>query len=473
MEMDWTTDKITNNDRGPKLSDLVDMLDLPSGAEFKQIRMIGPSRRVAKHYLPVFKQDGTPVMKNGQQVRIPKVCLAYDDKTDEYSGKCPYCKIDPDSPKKEVHTNVIDREEQENEPAKKKPRSDKEKKRRPMGNKGEKYFIKDGKSSKAYTPARFMIIKSSVGGKISDFTSLNKKKLKDGTVKTFGPDHPKYGFDMQIKFDKNKSGSEMYSVVKDERTSLSEEELDMLLWDIYTEQPEEYDVAKKEAASFAKRMEAGAKNNKNSDEDDDEDDDERPKKSKNKKSSKSKSEDDSWDDDEDFESDDDDEDDDEPKSKKKIKDKKSSKSKKKSRDEDEDDDDDWEDNDDEDEEEDEDERPKKSSKSSKGSASKNKSKKNEDDDEDDDWESDDDDEDDEDEDERPKKKSKVKDKKPSKSKRSRDDDDDDEDEDDEDSDDEDDEDEDERPKKSKNKKSSSKNKSRKDDDDDDDDWDDD
>lgn len=464
--MDWTTDKITNNDKGPKLSDLVDMLDLPSGAEFKAIRMIGPSRRVAKHYLPVFKQDGTPVMKNGQQVRIPKVCLAYDDKTDEYSGKCPYCKIDPDTPKKEVHTNVIDREEQEAEPSKKKPRSDKEKKRRPMGPKGEKFFIKDGKSSKAWTPCRFQVIKSSVGGKISDYTSLNKKKLKDGSVKVFGPDHPKFGFDLQIKFDKNKSGSEMYSVVKDDRTALTEEELDYLLWDIYTEQPEEYDVAKKEAASFAKRMEAGAKNGKNKDDDDDEDedDDDRPKKSKSKKSSKSEDED--WDDDEDFESDD--EDDDEPKSKKKVKSSKSSKSsKKKSRD---DDDDDWEDNDDDDDEneedEEEDERPKKSSKSSKKSSSKKKSKKDEDEDEDDDWESDDDDSDDDDDDEeeeRPKKKSKVN-KKSSKSKRSRDDDDEEEDE-------EDDDDEEDRPKKSKNKKSSKK-KSR-DEEDDDDDWDDD
>ena len=462
--MDWTTDKITNNDKGPKLSDLVDMLDLPSGAEFKAIRMIGPSRRVAKHYLPVFKQDGTPVMKNGQQVRIPKVCLAYDDKTDEYSGKCPYCKIDPDTPKKEVHTNVIDREEQEAEPSKKKPRSDKEKKSRPMGPKGEKFFIKDGKSSKAWTPCRFQVIKSSVGGKISDYTSLNKKKLKDGSVKVFGPDHPKFGFDLQIKFDKNKSGSEMYSVVKDDRTALTEEELDYLLWDIYTEQPEEYDVAKKEAASFAKRMEAGAKNGKNKDDDDeDEDDGDRPKKSKSKKSSKSEDED--WDDDEDFESDD--EDDDEPKSKKKVKSSKSSKSsKKKSRD----DDDDWEDNDDDDDEneedEEEDERPKKSSKSSKKSSSKKKSKKDEDEDEDDDWESDDDDSDDDDDDEeeeRPKKKSKVN-KKSSKSKRSRDDDDEEEDE-------EDDDEEEDRPKKSKNKKSSKK-KSR-DEEDDDDDWDDD
>src|SRR5690554_3151522 len=116
--MDWSRDRIGNNNRQPMLKDKVEMLKLEDGEDFKLIRMIGPSKRVAYHMIPVFKQDGTPVMnKFKQQVRIPKVCLAYDAVTGEFAEdhekKCPYCKIDPDTPKIEVHSNAIDRELQE------------------------------------------------------------------------------------------------------------------------------------------------------------------------------------------------------------------------------------------------------------------------------------------------------------------------------------------------------------------------
>ena len=467
--MDWTKDKVTNNDKGPKLPDLVEMLDTPSGADFKLIRMIGPSKRVAKHYMPVFNAKGEAIIKKGQQVKIPKICLAYNDTTNAFDkGPCPYCKVDPDAPKIEVHTNVIDREAQENAPGKQKPRSKKEDRERDMN--GYMCKIKDNKQSGAYTPARFMVIKTSVGNKVSDFTALNKvKNKKTGKVVKYPPQHPKYGFDMNIKFDNTKAGSEMYSVVRDERTPLTEEELDILLWDINIDQPETLEKAKAEAASLKKRMDA-AGNSGGSDSDDDEDD--TPKKKGSKKAAESED----WDEDEDFE-----DDDEKPAKKKKKKpvddededdeeeDEKPVKKKKKKPVEDDDDDLEDDDEDEDEDDEEEEERPKK--KSSKKVVKSTKKKKPVDDDDDDEEDEEEEDEDDDDEDEKPVKKSS---KKAPVKKKKKPVEDDDEDEDDEE---EDDEEEEERPaKKSKKPVKSTKKKKKPADDDDNDedsDWDDD
>lgn len=393
--MDWSKQNFNSNQRAPMLKDKVELLELPDGEDFKLIRMIGPSKRVAYHMLPVFKQDGTPVMnKFKQQVRIPKLCLAYDPLTGELpedaEKKCPYCKIDSDPLKIEVHTNVIDRELQENFNAKKqnKTRSKKETKRVEFFD-GSKYYVAEGKASKNKTPVRYFRVTSSVGSKISDYTSLNKKKDKNGKVRVYNPNHPKFGFDLNIKFDSSKKNpSEKYSCVKDERTELTDEEQDYLLWNIDIEVPEDFKTAKKEAESFKKRMDAaeGSSKKRSKDDDDDEEfgddedledddddeDDRHSKKSKGKKSSKKPKKDDDWDDDDDEDDSGPDEDDAE---------------------EDEDDD--------EDDEDDEDRRPSKKSKQSKKSKDKSKknkksSKKSKKDDDDDDDDSDDDDDDDSD-----------------------------------------------------------------------------
>jgi hypothetical protein len=458
--MDWAKDSLGDNNRGPALKDLVQMFEFTD--EFKEVRMIGPTRRIAWHYLPVYKADGTPVMnKWKQQTRIPKMCVAYDSKTGKLDPdkKCGYCEMkDAESSgyKVEAHTNVIDREIQQNAPEKKGKRSDTEKERRKLF--GEKWFIKDSKKSSAFTPARYMVLKSSMGGKISDMTALNKKKI-DGETQKFGPNHPKYGFDMNVKFDDTKkSPGDKYGCVKGDNTKLDEDEMKILLWDLFVLKPEDYETSKKEAKSFDKRIANAVGGSGGEDED----------KSSSKKKSKGKADEEDWGDDEDLEDDDD-------SKKKKKKGKKSSK----------DDDDDWSDDDDSssDDDDDDDEPKKKKKKKSSDDdddeddePKKKKKKKKADDDDDD--SSDDDEEDDE-----PKKKKKGK-KKSSKD----DDDDDDSSEDDDDdeskskkkkkskkSSDDDEEDDDDEP---KSKKSSKKKKKSKDDDDDDsedddDGWDDD
>ena len=160
--MDWSKERMGNSQRAPMLKDKVELLELPDGEDFKLVRMIGPSKRVGYHMIPVFKQDGTAVMnKFKQQVRIPKVCLAFDSKSGEMAEdnekKCPYCRIDPDPLKIEVHTNAIDRGLAEDFNAKKakKNYSKKESKKKEFSIGGGDWHIADSKTSKKLTPVRF------------------------------------------------------------------------------------------------------------------------------------------------------------------------------------------------------------------------------------------------------------------------------------------------------------------------------
>lgn len=430
--MDWTKDRIGGGDKTPMLSDLAETLNLKDGKPHT-VRAIGPARRVARHWFEVMKKDG------GGKARFPKLCLAYNSDSGEFDGKCPYCDIDPNTPRIEVHQNFIDRKLQEDAPRKIKPPRGSEKEL--VRHMGEKMFLKESKSSESWTPVRLAALSTSPARKIADYTEVNKRKTEDGP-QVFGPNHPRYGFDVIIKFDGSRSPAEQYSVMKDENTKLTDEERKYLRWPLDLEKPDSLKDAKKEAERIAAKLVG-------KEDDEDEDDDDKPKKSKGKKKSRQV----------DIEDEDFDDDEDEPKSKK-------NKAKSKRRDDEDDDDEEDEprskkskstskkrrDDDDEDDE-DEDDEPKSKKKPAKKKA--------------DDW---DDDEDEDDEDDKPRGKKKP-------SKKSRDDDDDEEDEDDEpkskkkkrkvEEDDDDDEDEDDRPKK-KSSKTTSKKRSRDDDDDDDD-----
>ena len=434
--MDWTKDRIGGGDKTPMLSDLAETLNLKDGKPHT-VRAIGPARRVARHCFEVMKKDG------GGKARFPKLCLAYNSDSGEFDGKCPYCDIDPNTPRIEVHQNFIDRKLQEDAPRKIKPPRGSEKEL--VRHMGEKMFLKESKSSESWTPVRLAALSTSPARKIADYTEVNKRKTEDGP-QVFGPNHPRYGFDVIIKFDGSRSPAEQYSVMKDENTKLTDEERKYLRWPLDLEKPDSLKDAKKEAERIAAKLVG-------KEDDEDEDDDDKPKKSKGKKKSRQV----------DIEDEDFDDDEDEPKSKK-------NKAKSKRRDDDDEDDDDEEDeprskkskstskkrrDDDDEDDEDEDDEPKSKKKPAKKKA--------------DDW--DDDDEDEDDEDDKPRGKKKP-------SKKSRDDDDDEEDEDDEpkskkkkrkvEEDDDDDEDEDDRPKK-KSSKTTSKKRSRDDDDDDDED----
>jgi hypothetical protein len=423
----------------PKLTDMVEMLEWPKKGKSVQVRLVGPVVSRGLYKVNVRKKDGS-------ETQITKVSLNYNPETDELDStkKCPYSKLPKEMARfsKVYFVNAIVRPLQEDAPSKPK---------KPTKSEAESGFKEI--DSDTWTPVRVIRIPSSLALRIKQLGEKNIVKDKNGNKKAFPATHEKYGFDLDLTFDKMLPPANMYSADRaespngDRYSPLSEEEQNYLLWNIEEVYlPEDFATAKKEAEGLEERW--FGKSNKRNDEDDEDDDSEddieddenEPKSKKSSKAStKSKKSDDLDDDDDEDDEDEDDmdldaeeeedddldddeeddeEDDDEPKSKSKGKKPVKSKSKSKKSDEDDEDDEEDDDLDDDDDEEDEDEP--KSKKSSKKPAPKSKSKKSDEDDEDDEDEEDDDlddldeddDEDDSDDEEEEKPKAKSKAKKP-------------------------------------------------------------
>lgn len=420
-----------------------DRFSFPDG-DWAQIRLIGNVYDYNVHWVPAVKKQ------NESLTAYPMPCR----KNIDSKKPCPLCQAG--IKRQTVYlSNAIIRDLQEDKPE------------RIKGPPAGTEFRKAG--DKWWSPVRVIQFPFGVAQSIKNISALNKAKTKDG-IKVFSLEHPKYGRDLNILLDKNQSGSGMYNIQKEDKSPLSDEEKEYLLYNlelIYDYIPDVNDMLEALRGSYdkdalssencdikvVKALLRGAESS-HTDDDDDDDEDEAPKSKKSskkddsrgsKKSSKKRDDedDDDLDDDLDSELDDEDEDEEEkPKSKKGSKSKKSSKK--------DDDDDDLDD-------EDEDEKPKSKK---KGKSAKKSKDDLDDDDLDDDLDSELDDDDlDDDEDEKPKSKKGKADKSKKKSK-----------DDDDLEDDLDDDDEDEKPKQ-KAKGKSAKKSSKKDDDDDDDDLD--
>lgn len=309
----WGDDKQwNNNNREPRMNEVVDMLDLSDG-QWHTFRMVGPSVIHKVHWITIKSP------KTGKITRIPKKCLGFDQsKPNHESGvTCPYCSTLSHNPTMEVYINGIERDIQSNMPRRQKERTKYETKDREWID-GFTGKFKESKTSGAWTPMRVLRSTSSLGSKIGELASLNTRMIK-GKKKQFNPDHPKFGFDVLIKYNESsKTPANAYSAQKGDVAALEEEELDFLLWKIPSHEAESLEVAKKEAEKLLKlacdkdgkplfdagREEGKKKKKKNEYEDDfdaDEDyeDDDKPKKKKKRPA------------------DDDDDDDDEPPKKKK------------------------------------------------------------------------------------------------------------------------------------------------------------
>lgn len=476
-------DTRSNNGKDPRAEDLVDILKI--GKAWVRLRPVGPIAVKGVHWVPadLAKAEEAAANPKGKErpKNFPQICLAFNPETEEVdsTAECPWCKSGHDLIRlnSSYYQNFIVRELQEDEPKKKGQETKKE----------TKTGFKE-KGSTAWTPVRVLPMSNNLVNEIKAISALNRHKdKKTGEKKAFPLTHAKYGRDIMVMYDADeKVAAKRWKVQLEDKSSLSEDEQNYLLWDIESlDAPKSLKDAKEEYKRWAKRQKASTRDDDDSDDDDsddsdDEDDEDEPKakkkgkgkadkkakgkkpkddddeddldddddlgdddddeddapkkKSKGKKSKDDDDEDDDLDDEDDL---DDDDDDDEPKKKKKSKSKGKSDKKskgKKSKDEDdddEDDDDDLDDDDLDDDDEDDDDEPKKSQKKSGKGASK-KSKRDSEDDEDDlddDEDLDDDDSDDDDEDE-PKSKKKGKGKadkkakgKKSKGKKSKDDDD--------------------------------------------------
>lgn len=349
-----------------------------------------------------------------KEIKIPRMCVSFDpdNQNKPLNGmKCPYCGIahgndESGAPAQydyKWYAQAIIRDEQAAAPRK-----------MPKLTKNEQKTGKKEMGSESWTPVQCIPLSNSLAGKIRELGERNIHTVKDKksgkkSKQAFQVNHPKYGCDIEIKYNAKKSPAERYTIERGDHTPLTEEEKGYLTWD-FDNWNEIYDMLgrlNEEAAmaDFKKMDVVGVNTNDDGDDDEDDDDDMAlGRKKKGGKADKKKRRND----DDDDEDDDDDDEDDRPSKSKKSKPSKS----RKLLDDDEDDDDE--------DDDDEDDRPSKKKKSSKEKkSSKVKSKKSKKSDDDDD-----------DEDESPKKKKKkssdkVKSSDKKKKKKSSDDDDDD------------------------------------------------
>ena len=345
-----------------------------------------------------------------KEIKIPRLCVNFDpdNQGKPLRGmKCPYCGIahgndESGAPAQydyKWYAQAIIRDEQAAAPRKMPKLTKKE--------------LKTGKKemgSESWTPVMCIPLTNSLAQKIKELGERNIHTVKDKksgkkSKQAFQVNHPKYGCDIEIKYNAKKAPAERYTIERGDHTPLKDFEKEYLTWD-FDNWEEIYDMLGRlneaDALTDFKKMDVLGVNPGDDDEDDDDDDDDGMSLGKKKKGGKAdKKKRRSMDDDD--EDDDDDDEDDRPSKSKKSK---PSKSKRLLDDEDDDDD--------------EDDRPSKKKKSSKDKkSSKVKSKKSK--------RSSDDDEDEDDKPKKKKKKSsdKVKSSDKKKKKKSSDDDDDD------------------------------------------------
>lgn len=329
----------TNNDK-PRMNDLVDLYDMPTG-KFVDYRLVGPVFSLGTHWIEIIGS------KSGNKANIPKICLNYNPLTEEMDDNgCPYCEGEQRLDKA-YYCNAIIRDLQESEPRKKPNHTKAEKKLKNIGTKKTPYecYVKE-RGSKSWTPIKGNRFPLTVAAQIASLMEINRHtNKKTGKERAYELSDPRYGCDIQIRKEKPKKGPIKYQVQKgSKRTPLTEEEKLYLHYDldVRDELVEDLETARREWAKLEKQL---IGNDAEEDEDDEYLDD---KKKKSKKSKKGKSRDDE-DDDEDDDSEDDDFDldddlEDEPKKKKGKKKKSSGSSSKKKKkkvvdDDDEDDDD--------------------------------------------------------------------------------------------------------------------------------------
>lgn len=214
---------------------LVDIYRYPSGKAVV-LRLFGPVMSVGKYWVSTKKRDG----KKGQ---FAIGCSSWDpmqgtrdpnkdDPWRDYEQK----EYDEGIPRDEhkvrfsveYFCNAIIRSIQERP-----PRDMPE----PTAEEAKTHF-KD-KDSDSWTPVRVVRLPLSVLDKVQKYKAMNVvRSKKTGRTATFDLTHEKFGCDITIMFDDKAAGAMMYTVNKDARTPLTEEEMNYLVWDLdklYTE----------------------------------------------------------------------------------------------------------------------------------------------------------------------------------------------------------------------------------------------
>ena len=261
----------------PRMEDLVDVLTLKEKA-WTTIRILpGGVLSLGVHWVKTRNKDG-------KEINFKKLCLGWDSEQERSDvDKCPYCAAPGvDGPTQEYWVQVIDRYEQEQEPA-----------RKPKPTEKELRSQRKDKDSRTWTPVKCLRMPPSLVRKIMQLEEINivKGERKEVTDE-------KYGFDVQMYYDPQAAGGDKYNVQKGDRTPLTDEEKDYLTWDLNdkTLTPESYDDAVAEVERLQEREEkASRKSRRNENQDDDysldddeDEDDYRPKAKGSKATSKAR-----------------------------------------------------------------------------------------------------------------------------------------------------------------------------------------
>lgn len=214
---------------------IVDIYPYPSGKAVV-LRLFGPVMSVGKYWVTTKKRDG----KKGQ---FPIGCSSWDpmqgtrdpnkdDPWRDYEQK----EYDEGIPRDEhkvrftveYFCNAIIRSIQERP-----PRDMPE----PTAEEAKTHF-KD-KDSDSWTPVRVVRLPLSVLDKVQKYKAMNVvRSKKTGRTATFDLTHEKFGCDITVMYDEKAAGAMKYTVNKDARTPLTEEEMNYLVWDLdrlYTE----------------------------------------------------------------------------------------------------------------------------------------------------------------------------------------------------------------------------------------------
>ena len=207
----------------PRVEEFLSLMDFSDGG-WHRVRLIPGVFTFARMWIDIKKKDGT-------KISIPLVLRNVDMHTGSFDSTipCPYMenrdrfksggepggRVDS-----HFYMNLIDREEQENEP--KKTGKTKEEK---------KSGFKD-KSSSSWTPVRVARFPKTVVEKIQKLQQMNKS----GKGKTHNISDPRYGIDIMVMYDAKADGASKWDVQlcndKDARKPLKEKEKNYLYWDI-------------------------------------------------------------------------------------------------------------------------------------------------------------------------------------------------------------------------------------------------
>jgi hypothetical protein len=242
--MDWSQDNFKDESK-PKLHELVKMADYKKHeGEFVAYRFVGSLTPIAQVWIPIFK-DGKPLIseRTKKPVEVPFYPTNYDYKTGKFieGKKCPFVELanymsqfreQPIRVSESKLAQAINRAAQEEN-------TDDEgryrRKSKPSA-KEQSTGFKDAIDSPCRTPVEVHTIGYMLSQDFGSILALNKVKVKDktGAVKTVVKSiaDPKYGCDVQIKFDGKIKSNKKTAAQKGDKAPLTPEEQGFLLWDL-------------------------------------------------------------------------------------------------------------------------------------------------------------------------------------------------------------------------------------------------